>query len=195
MADSHPFERPQPSEKLSYKFILDCINETREEKEASLASDVHPPIEAEIAAIAEPVQEELPEEMLTTDETAPERTSNYVATPLPPKKYFRIGEVAELIGVEPYVLRYWEGEFHSIRPTKTGSGHRIYARKDVETLQMIRHLLHVEKFSIKGAKKQLAELKKEAKAGKVSTSHVTPQVLKDLSHELKALIQLARTAL
>jgi len=63
------------------------------------------------------------------------------AVELPDKLYFKIGEVARLIGVKPYVLRYWESEFSVLRPGKTRSRHRLYRRKDVETLLEIRYLL------------------------------------------------------
>ncbi|HEX3345746.1 MAG TPA: MerR family transcriptional regulator [Polyangiaceae bacterium] len=74
---------------------------------------------------------------------------------LPPKLYFRIGEVAELVGVEPHVLRYWEREFRSIRPTKSAKGQRVYSRRDVENLLRVRELLYREGFTIAGAKKKL----------------------------------------
>ncbi len=74
---------------------------------------------------------------------------------LPPKLYFRIGEVAELVGVEPHVLRYWEREFRSIRPTKSAKGQRVYSRRDVENLMRVRELLYNEGFTSAGAKKKL----------------------------------------
>jgi DNA-binding transcriptional MerR regulator len=74
---------------------------------------------------------------------------------LPPKLYFRIGEVASLVGVEPHVLRYWEREFRSIRPTKSAKGQRVYSRRDVENLMRVRDLLYAEGFTIAGAKKKL----------------------------------------
>jgi DNA-binding transcriptional MerR regulator len=69
--------------------------------------------------------------------------------------YFRIGEVAELVGVEPHVLRYWEREFRAIRPTKSAKGQRVYSRRDVENLMRVRELLYREGFTIAGAKKKL----------------------------------------
>ena len=76
---------------------------------------------------------------------------------LPDKLYFKIGEVAKLVGVKPYVLRYWETEFSILRPGKTRSKHRLYRRKDVETLLEIRRLLYTERFTIEGAKRRLRE--------------------------------------
>ena len=75
--------------------------------------------------------------------------------PIPEKIYFRIGEVAHLVGVEPHVLRYWEHEFRSIRPTKSQRGQRVYSRRDVEHLRRIRTLLYEQGFTIAGAKKAL----------------------------------------
>jgi DNA-binding transcriptional MerR regulator len=74
---------------------------------------------------------------------------------LPAKLYFRIGEVAVLVGVEPHVLRYWEREFRNIRPTKSAKGQRVYSRRDVENLMRVRELLYREGFTIAGAKKKL----------------------------------------
>ncbi len=74
---------------------------------------------------------------------------------LPSKLYFRIGEVAGIVGVEPHVLRYWEREFRSIRPTKSARGQRVYSRRDVENLLRVRELLYTQGFTIAGARKQL----------------------------------------
>jgi DNA-binding transcriptional MerR regulator len=81
-----------------------------------------------------------------------------LATEIPDKQYFKIGEVAEIAGVEPYVLRYWETEFKSIRPEKTRSNQRLYRRRDVETVLQIKRLLYDEGFRIDGAKRRLREL-------------------------------------
>jgi DNA-binding transcriptional MerR regulator len=74
---------------------------------------------------------------------------------IPDKLYFRIGEVSALLGVETYVLRYWETEFPSLAPKKSGTGHRLYRRKDVELLLRIKHLLYEKRFTIEGARQSL----------------------------------------
>lgn len=76
---------------------------------------------------------------------------------LPAKLYYRIGEVAGIVGVEPHVLRYWETEFRSVRPQKSAKGQRIYSRRDVETLLKVRELLYAHRFTIAGAKRKLRE--------------------------------------
>lgn len=84
------------------------------------------------------------------------------APDLPDKLYFKIGEVAKIVGVKPYVLRYWESEFSVIRPGKTRSQHRLYRRRDVEALLEIKRLLHNERYTIEGAKRRLKSLPKTA---------------------------------
>ena len=79
-------------------------------------------------------------------------------TTQPLKLYYRIGEVAAIVGVEPHVLRYWETEFRSIRPQKSRSGQRVYSRKDVDKLMRVRDLLYTQGFTIAGAKKKLQQL-------------------------------------
>jgi DNA-binding transcriptional MerR regulator len=86
---------------------------------------------------------------------------------IPDKLYFKIGEVSELLGVEPYVLRYWETEFPVLSPKKSGTGHRLFRRKDVELLLRIRHLLYEKRFTIEGARQTLQA---EARAPKARTA-------------------------
>lgn len=74
---------------------------------------------------------------------------------LPDKLFFRIGEVAEIVGVEPHVLRYWETEFRSIRPEKSRKGQRVYSRRDVDTLLRVKDLLYGHRYTIAGAKRKL----------------------------------------
>ena len=86
-----------------------------------------------------------------------------MAARLPDKIYFKIGEVSEIVGVEPYVLRYWETEFEVLKPSKAPSKHRLYKKRDVELLLDIKRLLYTDGFTIEGARKKLRESKKEEK--------------------------------
>jgi DNA-binding transcriptional MerR regulator len=74
---------------------------------------------------------------------------------LPVKLYYRIGEVAQAVGVQPHVLRYWESEFGSIRPQKSARGQRVYSHKDLEKLLRVKELLHTDGYTIAGAKKKM----------------------------------------
>jgi DNA-binding transcriptional MerR regulator len=83
---------------------------------------------------------------------------------IPDKLYFKIGEVSELLGVEPYVLRFWESEFPVLQPKKSGTGHRLYRRKDVELLLRIKHLLYEKRYTIEGARQSLVTKVRTVKA-------------------------------
>src|SRR5436305_13883048 len=88
-------------------------------------------------------------------------------TRIPNKLFFRMGEVSHLVGVEAYVLRYWESEFKGLSPKKSSAGQRMFRRKDVELLLQIKHLLYERKFTIEGARKWLQE---HAKPSREATS-------------------------
>jgi DNA-binding transcriptional MerR regulator len=80
---------------------------------------------------------------------------------IPDKLYFKIGEVSSIVGVKPYVLRYWETEFDLLKPGKAPSRHRLYKRKDVEMLLTIKELLYSEGYTIDGARKKLKQRSKD----------------------------------
>lgn len=81
---------------------------------------------------------------------------NLELPPIPSKRYFTIGEVSELCGVKPHVLRYWEQEFTQLKPVKRRGNRRYYQRHDVVLIRRIRSLLYVEGFTISGARNKLA---------------------------------------
>lgn len=103
---------------------------------------------------------------------------------IPEKQYFKIGEVSEILNVEPYVLRYWESEFKILKPTRTRARQRLYHKRDLELLLEIKHLLYDEKFTIAGAKKRLQEMKKQAAAEKKAAK--APKATR-VKEEIKAL--------
>lgn len=107
---------------------------------------------------------------------------------LPAKLFFRIGEVAGLVGVEPHVLRYWEREFRSIRPTKSAKGQRVYSRKDVENLLRVRDLLYRDGFTIAGAKKKLTAPSSAAAAEPVSDHELDTEAAQESASEMEAVV-------
>ena len=113
---------------------------------------------------------------------------------IPDKLYFRIGEVASLLGVEPYVLRYWESEFPSLTPKKSGTGHRLYRRKDVELLFKIKHLLYDKRFTIEGARQSLSEVKKAPvkRTPKAQADLFDYDPLPDIRRELVSILELLK---
>jgi DNA-binding transcriptional MerR regulator len=82
-------------------------------------------------------------------------------SPIPDKLYFRIGEVAKLCGIEAYVLRFWESEFPQLRINKSGTGQRLYRKRDVELVMRIKRLLYSEGYTIAGARQVFAAEVKE----------------------------------
>ena len=114
---------------------------------------------------------------------------------IPGKLYFKIGEVAELLGVEPYVLRYWETEFPQITPKKSGTGHRLYRRKDVELLLRIKHLLYERRFTIEGARQAMQNGAKQAKvrlAARAQQELFSDERLPAIRRELAEILQLLK---
>lgn len=105
---------------------------------------------------------------------------------IPDKKNFRIGEVAEIAGVESYVLRFWESEFKSLSPGKSKSNQRTYTQKDVAVVLSIRDLLYEEGFTIEGARRQL----RKRTADLPEVPHRTKTVLEDVRKEVQKLLQL-----
>jgi DNA-binding transcriptional MerR regulator len=84
-----------------------------------------------------------------------------MASRLPDKLYFKIGETSRIVGVKPYVLRFWETEFELLKPGKAPSRHRLYKKKDVELLLEIKRLLYSEGYTIEGARKRLKDNRRE----------------------------------
>ena len=82
---------------------------------------------------------------------------------IPDRTYFRIGDVAEITGIKAYVLRFWETEFSILQPTKNSSGQRVYEKRDVESVILIKRLLYKERYSIEGAKNRIKEMRREKK--------------------------------
>ncbi|KAF0119924.1 MAG: putative transcriptional regulator [bacterium] len=117
------------------------------------------------------------------------RGANRTDNPIPEKLYFKIKEVSEITGVEPYILRYWESEFNIINPSRTKSKQRLYRRKDLELILEIKKLLYEEQFTIAGAKKKL----KESNLSENKNFQPTPPngkyktLLKDVKKELNII--------
>jgi DNA-binding transcriptional MerR regulator len=112
-------------------------------------------------------------------------TSN--SEPLIRKAYYAMGEVCELTGLKPHVLRYWESQFDELRPVKNAAGNRVYRPKEVEFILLLRRLLHDEKLTLKGARQRLRELKEEGELEQERKLVATPDLLRTLRDELLSL--------
>ena len=132
----------------------------------------------------------------------PEAAAGELRPEIPDKLYFRIGEVSRLAGIKPYVLRFWETEFSSLGPKKSGKGHRLYRRKDVELVLEIKRLLYDMRYTIEGARKYLDGRSrdtgaKSAAAGAGTSSRAQPALFGDpglaletIRKELTEILQL-----
>lgn len=128
-------------------------------------------------------------------EPAPESESQEI----PDKLYFRIGEVSRLAGIKPYVLRFWKTEFPAIAPKKSGTGHRLYRRKDVELVFEIKRLLYDKRYTIEGARKFLEEKaareKSANRAGPQSQTRLFQECfpgMEDMKKELRAILEMLK---
>ncbi len=106
---------------------------------------------------------------------------------IPEKTYYRIGEVARITKVKPYVLRFWESEFKVMSPPKSRSRQRMYRRRDIDTILTIKTLLYEQGFTIKGARKRLTELMRDQARG---ASTPPPATLEAIREELEGMLQL-----
>ena len=122
---------------------------------------------------------------------------------IPDKLYFRIGEVSRLAGIKPYVLRFWETEFPGLGPKKSGTGHRLYRRKDVELVLEIKRLLYEKRYTIEGARKALdgrgkadaAKFVEASPAGRKQQGDLfsgPAALLEDIRKELRQILDLLR---
>ena len=103
--------------------------------------------------------------------------------------------MSDLLGVEPYVLRYWETEFRTLSPKKSGTGHRLYRRKDVELLLRIKHLLYEKRFTIEGARQALEAAARAPKArptARVQQELFTDDPLPEIRRELADILQMLK---
>jgi DNA-binding transcriptional MerR regulator len=114
---------------------------------------------------------------------------------IPDKLYFKIGEVSSLLGVEAYVLRYWETEFPGLSPKKSGTGHRLYRRKDVEMLLRIKDLLYEKRFTIEGARQSLQASARSPKlraTKRVQQELFADDPLPEIRRELDDILQILK---
>jgi len=111
----------------------------------------------------------------------------------PVQEFFSIGEVCELTDLKPHVLRYWESQFRFLNPAKNRSGNRVYQRREIELIQLVKHLLYTEKYTIEGARQKVDEHRKGGELKSVARTALNTQTLDALEHDLKELVRLLET--
>ena len=107
---------------------------------------------------------------------------------IPDRLFFKIGDVSDLTGLKPYVLRYWESEFEVLCPNKSQKNQRVYTQEDIRKILLIKKLLYQEKYSIEGAKRRIKELKSEQREIR-RNSIVDDKELKLLRNKVYDLLQ------
>jgi DNA-binding transcriptional MerR regulator len=110
------------------------------------------------------------------------------------KEYYSIGEVCEIADLKPHVLRYWEGQFSVLRPSKNQAGNRVYRRKEIKLIQLLRHLLYTERYTIEGARLKLEQLRREGQLNKVARVAWDSETISDLRREADELVELLSQA-
>lgn len=110
----------------------------------------------------------------------------------PIQEFFSIGEVCELTELKPHVLRYWESQFKFLSPAKNRSGNRVYQRKEVELILLVKHLLYTEKYTIEGARLKVEEHRKAGDLKSVARAALALETVESLERELKDLLRVLR---
>jgi DNA-binding transcriptional MerR regulator len=108
----------------------------------------------------------------------------------PVQEFFSIGEVCELTGLKPHVLRYWESQFKFLNPAKNRSGNRVYQRREVELVVLVKHLLYVEKYTIDGARQKVDEHRKKGQLKPNARRALDVHTLASIEQELVEVLNL-----
>ncbi|MXW56216.1 MAG: MerR family transcriptional regulator [Gemmatimonadales bacterium] len=118
------------------------------------------------------------------------REGEGVSDRIAPKEYYSIGEVCEIADLKPHVLRYWETQFSALRPTKNRAGNRVYRPKQIQLVQLLRHLLYTERYTIEGARRKLDQLRAGGELAAQARVAWDRETIRDLRREADELVQL-----
>ena len=111
-----------------------------------------------------------------------------MSTAIPVREFFSIGDVCELTGLKPHVLRYWESQFRFLHPAKNRSGNRVYQRREVELIMLVKQLLYVEKYTIDGARQRVEEYKRAGELKSLARATLGLQTIASLEQELENIL-------
>src|SRR5690554_3022639 len=111
-----------------------------------------------------------------------------------PKEYYSIGEVCELVDLRPHVLRYWEAQFPALNPSKNRSGNRVYRRKEIKLILLLKHLLYKERYTIEGARQKLDQLRRGGELRDATTRALDSEMLDLLREELRRIMDVLEPA-
>ncbi|MFW5946978.1 MAG: MerR family transcriptional regulator [Gemmatimonadota bacterium] len=114
------------------------------------------------------------------------------SSPIIRKEYYSIGEVCDLLDLKPHVLRYWEGQFPPLKPSKNRAGNRVYQRKEIRLLMLVKRLLYTERYTIEGARRKLEELRKGGDYEDVARQTLDEATADEVRSELQAILEVLR---
>ena len=107
----------------------------------------------------------------------------------PVQEFFSIGDVCALTDLKPHVLRYWESQFRFLNPAKNRSGNRVYQRREVELIMLVKHLLYAEKYTIDGARQRIEEQGGAGSLRAVARAALDVQMIRDLERQLQSIVR------
>lgn len=110
------------------------------------------------------------------------------AKPEPVREFYSIGDVCEMLELKPHVLRYWESQFKVLSPNKNRSGNRVYTRRELEFIQLVKHLLYTEKYTVEGARLQLESRRKDGGLRATARQALDLQSILQLEKDLKDIL-------
>lgn len=110
--------------------------------------------------------------------------------PVAPKEYYSIGEVCDLVGLKPHVLRYWETQFPALAPAKNRSGNRVYLRREIELIFLVKELLYQEKYTIEGARQRLIQLRREGELPRTAMKAVDRELIGEVRRDLRRVLEI-----
>ena len=108
----------------------------------------------------------------------------------PIREFFSMGDVCSLTDLKPHVMRYWESQFRFLHPAKNRSGNRVYQRREIELIMLVRQLLYTEKYTIDGARQKIDEYKKNGELRSVARAALDMQTIESLESDLRAISKL-----
>ena len=111
-----------------------------------------------------------------------------MTAPGPVQEYFSIGDVCQLTDLKPHVLRYWESQFRFLNPVKNRSGNRVYQRREIELIMLVKHLLYTEKFTIEGARKRIEQYRRTGALKTEARFALQHETIENLNRELRNIL-------
>ncbi len=113
-----------------------------------------------------------------------------MSTAEPVQEFFSIGEVCELTDLKPHVLRYWESQFKFLNPAKNRSGNRVYQRREIELIMLVKQLLYTEKYTIDGARQKIDDYRKSGDLRTVARAALDSQAVEAMESDLRSILSI-----